>query len=100
MIQDDLPLRVMTKSQSLLTSMAFLVGDEHGSWLHLQLRQSLVQLNRFAIVDQIQACSEVRSEFQDLLLQFLDGISAPHNHRNLHAIRAIEDIHRNAFRTW
>lgn len=84
----------------MLTSTAFLVGDERGSWLHLQLGQCLVQLNRFAIVDQIQACSEVRAEFQNLLLQFLDGISAPHNHWNLHAFWAIEDIHRKEFRTW
>ncbi len=86
--------------KTLLTSMAFLVGDEHGSWLHLQLRQPLVQLNRFAIVDQIQACSEVRSEFQDLLLQSPDRIGAPHSHGNIHAIRAIEDTYRKTVRTW
>ncbi len=56
--------------KTLLTSMAFLVGDERGSWLHLQLRQSLVQLNRFAVVDQIQACSEVRSEFRTFCCSF------------------------------
>lgn len=59
MIQYDLPLSLITKhidvdihrSTSLLTSLAFLVGDERGSWLHLKLGQCLAQLNRFAIVD-------------------------------------------------
>lgn len=88
------------RSKSLLTSMAFLEVEECGSWLHLELRQRLVQLNRFAIVDQIQASYEVRSLLQSLFLQFPDCIRAPQIHKELHAIRAIEDTHRNVLRTW
>lgn len=87
------------KSFFFLTSMAFLVGDEGGSGLHLELRQCLLLLNWFPIVDQIPTASEVWFQLPDLLLQFPDGIDAPHSHRNLHSFRAIKDIHREAFRT-
>lgn len=107
-LQCDLPYSIRiqirkngkTERKSLLTSFTFLVCDEHGSWLHLQLRQRLVQLNRFTIVDQISTSYKFWFELLHLLLQFCDGIDAPHSHRNLHAVRAIEDIHWKAFKTW
>lgn len=79
--------------------MTFLVGDEHGSGLHLQLGQLLVRLNWFTIIGQMPT-SQFWSELQDLLLQFGDGIDAPHRHRNLRTVRAIEDIHGKASKSW
>lgn len=86
------------KNDVSLTSCAFLVGEERGSRLHLELRQCLLLLNRFPIVDQIQVFSEVWIQLQDLLLQFPDGIGALRRHRNPYSIRAIKEIHRKDFR--
>jgi len=88
-----------SKLNKLLTPVTFVVGDERGSRLHLELSQCLLWLNRFAIVDQIPTASEVWSQLLDLLLQFPDGVDAPHGHGNLRCFRDIKDIHQEAFRT-